>query len=189
MSEPKIAGLVLVAGSLFFIVAASLPPTAVFAESVPIKKLTIILNAQGTWAVMQFLFALGSLVAALGIGLVAYHFRNIQGSALAYLAFTAFVIGAALWSWHAYSRAADPNAFVEGTLPAWPFVVYTLLTLAGLLLFGLLLLRTGLPNWAGWVLIIGASLFFVLYLIFKDLPPGLHYLLTLFLGIMMYWRG
>ncbi len=189
MSLPKIAGVALVAGSLLFAVAAFLPPAAVFAESDPMRKLTILLNARGTWAVMQVLFALGSWVAALGIGLAAYHFRNIQGSALAYIGFAAFVIGAGLWSWHTFLRAVDPKAFVAGALPAWHFIAYTVLTHAGLFLFGVVLLRTGIPSWAGWVVIIGASLFFMVYLIFKDLPPVINYLLVLFVGTVMYRRG
>lgn len=36
-----------------------------------------------------------------------------------------------------------------------------------------------------WTLIVGSGLFFVLYAIFRDMPPFVYYLLTIPLGIAL----
>ena len=71
----------------------------------------------------------------------------------------------------------------------WHFASYTLLTVTGFALFGAALLRTELPQWVGWLLIGSMALFFVLFIILRDLPPLLYYLPTLTAGIMLYRAG
>ena len=57
-------------------------------------------------------------------------------------------------------------------------------TQLGLAAIGFALLSSGLPQWVGLTLI-GGSLFFLLaYLIFKDMPPLVYYLLTRLMWIV-----
>jgi hypothetical protein len=180
-------GAVLIFGSILFLVAAFSPISRIFAEPDAHKKLEIILNEKSAWTFSQVFFALGALITAAGLGLTVYQLRATPDSAWAYSALAALVIGAVLWSWDVYLRAADPPAFVAGTLPAWPFITYTLLTQAGLAVVGIVLLRSALPVWVAWLLIGGSLLFFVLYLVLKDMPPFVYYILTLVAGIVLVW--
>ena len=99
------------------------------------------------------------------------------------------LVGAAVWTWHVYLRAVDPAAFVNGSLPGWHFALYTLLTLVAFLLTGIALLQLGSPPWSGWFLVGGALIFLILYFIFKDIPPFVHYLMGLALGFVLFRGG
>lgn len=94
-------------------------------------------------------------------------------------------VGALLWSWHVYERAIDPTAFAAGELAIWPFVVYSLLTMAGLALIGVAFLQTELAAWVGWLSIGAAALFLILGVIFRDMVPLVFYLVTLTAAIMV----
>ena len=143
------------------------------------------MSGRKVWNISQWLFALGSIIVAIAVGLSSSQFRTLPGSAFAYFGFISILIGSLLWSYHVYLRGIDPTSFVEGLQPNWHFVAYTLLTIAGLVSLGLILLRSQIQIWVGWTFIIGSGLFFVLYVVFKDMPPFVYYLLTLILGIVM----
>lgn len=186
----RVDTVLLVVGSSLFLVGAFSPISmAVFTESDAAKRLETIQEGRNAWSISQVFFALGAIVTGIGVGLAAYHYRGTPGSWLAYLGFAAIAVGAALWSWHVYLRTVDPKAFTEGSLPAWLFGVYTVLTQAGLAAFGMALLHTGTPSWVGWMLIGGSTLLFIAYLIFRDMPPFVYYILTLITGVMLYRAG
>jgi 4-hydroxybenzoate polyprenyltransferase len=96
------------------------------------------------------------------------------------------LLGAIAWSAHVALRAMDPQAFVAGALPSWHFKLYTVLTLTAyfVLGFGLLRLLGGRP-WQAYFLMGVSLLFLIMYLQLKDLPPFVHYLLGLVLGISL----
>lgn len=186
MSMPKFAAIVLIVGSILFLAAAFSPISlAFFTERDAARQQEIALSSQRAWTVSQIFFASGAVVTAIGMGLAVYHWRSLPGSTLASLGSIAIIIGAGFWSWHVFLRTVDPVALTTGSLPAWYFIAYTLLTQAGLVAVGAVLLRTAVPNWAGWVVIGGALLLFLVYLIMKDVPPFLYYILTLLIGIVM----
>ncbi|MFZ0546665.1 MAG: hypothetical protein WAM60_14560 [Candidatus Promineifilaceae bacterium] len=187
MGLQKLAGVVVVVGSLFFFVAAFSPISmAFFPESNSARQLEIIMNGRQAWTISHVFFGLGAVVTAVGIGLVAYHLRDLKGSSLAFLGVGAMVVGAVFWLWDVYLRTADPVGFVGGSYPAWHFVAYVFLTLAGLVAVGVVLLRSGVPNWVGWVVVVGSLVFMMAFVVFKDLPPFVFYLLTLLVGVMVY---
>ena len=134
----------------------------------------------------QILFALGALVTAAGVGLLGYRSTEAGPSFPLYAAAAVMMAGALLWSWHVYQRAATPALFTTGQLPAWPFVVYSLLTMVGLTLLGMAILQTGLASWVGWLCIGSAALFLVLALVFRDMPPFVYYLITLTVAVAAF---
>jgi hypothetical protein len=74
----------------------------------------------------------------------------------------------------------EPLARWNGAL----FVIYTVLTFAGLGLFGAALLATSLlPGWLGWAAIAYGLAGLALLAITRDAPPFLHYLPVLAIGI------
>ena len=67
------------------------------------------------------LFGLGASIAAIGLGLVAYHLRDTPGAVWAYIGLAAVILGAVFWDGHVYLRAIDPEGFVEGGPIGWLF--------------------------------------------------------------------
>lgn len=186
MTFDRTDAIVIIVGSVLFMAAAFSPISRVFAIPDPVEKLAIIQDAATQWTVAQALFALGALVTAAGIGMLAYRAAGDGPSFLLAAATAVMALGAVLWSWHVYGRAVDPAAFASGELAAWPFALYSLLTMAGLVLIGMALLQTQMAPWVGWLSIGAAALFLVLGVIFRDMPPFVYYVVTLTAGIMLF---
>ena len=182
MSTERVAAINLILGSVLFIIAAFMPVSRVFVEPSPTAKLEIIAGIPTAWSASQVLFGLGASIAAIGLIFVAYHLRGTPGAVWAYIGLGAVILGAVFWDVHVYLRAIDPEGFVEGRLIGWPFPAYALLTQLGLLAFGVAYLRAGYPAWLGGITLGGAVLFFIVYLVFKDIPPFVYYILTFIAG-------
>jgi hypothetical protein len=182
----KICAITIIVGSILFAIAAFSPVSRVFGEPSAEKKLEIIMNSLNQWKVSQFLFVAGAIITVLGIGLTGFLFRGQSVSYIIYISAALLLIGALFWTWHVYMRAVDPLAFTERMIPVWLFIIYTLLTQAGLIIFGVALLRMGLPEWTGWLMIGSMTLFFILTVIFRDMPPFVYYIITLVTGVMIY---
>jgi hypothetical protein len=185
MSTERVAAFILLVGSVLFIIAAFMPVSRVFAEPSPAAKLEIITSSPAAWTASQVLFGLGASIAAIGLGFVVRHLRGTPGAVWAYVGFAAVILGAVFWDGHVYLRAVDPEAFVEGSLIGWLFPAYALLTQLGLLAFGVAYLRAGYPTWLGGITVGGAAIFFIVYIVFKDIPPFVYYILTFMAGIWL----
>ena len=185
MSTERVAAVILLVGSVLFIIAALMPVSQVYVAPSPAAKLEIITTNRTAWTASQLLFGLGASIAAIGLGFVAYHLRGTPGAVWAYIGLAVVILGAVLWDGHVYLRAVDPERFVEGRLIDWQFPAYALLTQVGLLAFGVAYLRAGYPAWLGGITVGGAVIFFILYLVFKDIPPFVYYVLTFIAGIRL----
>jgi hypothetical protein len=65
-------------------------------------------------------------------------------------------------------------------------VIFTILTFAGLVAFGAAFLATNLlPGWVGWVAIVYGLAGLALLAATSDSLPYLHYLMTLFIGVLL----
>jgi hypothetical protein len=182
----RATALTIVIGSILFLAAAFAPISRVFAVRDSAQKLEIILGAPNQWVVAQLLFALGSLVTVVGIGMLAY--RMSGHDVAVYLRISAAVmgIGALLWTWHVFVRAVEPALFTTGQIPVALFAGYSLLTIIGLALLGVALLQAGFQPWVAWLAMGSAALFLVLGLAFGDMPPLVYYLVTLTIGIVLF---
>jgi hypothetical protein len=186
MSFDRASSIMIVVGSLLFITAAFSPISRIFGIRDAAVRLEIIAAAPNQWLIAQVLFALGSIVTAAGVGLLAARLAAWGPAVYVTTSAVLITVGAILWSWHVYLRAIDPARFTAGEIPFWLFAGYTLLTIAGLAALGVALLGTSLPSWAGWLPIISAALFLLLALVFGDMPPFVYYLITLVVGIVLY---
>lgn len=182
MPSVRVSAVLLLAGTVLFLIAAFSPISRVFALDTEEAKIDMIASSVGAWRLAQVFFAAGAVVAAIAVGWLMVSADADWPGWLRLLPGVLMVSGAVLWSVHSYLRAADFEAFVAGTLPAWHFATYTVLTIVGLAVVGAAFLLTG-PRWLGLVLTIGPGLLLVTYLTAKDLPPFAHYLLTLVLAI------
>ena len=183
----RTTAIVLGMGSLMFLVAAFLPYSRVFAEPDAGKKLAIIMEMKGMWTIGQVLFGLGAVVTVVGLGLLSYGFRDVAMVRWAYLGVGMMFVGSLLWCWHLRERTIDPEAFANGLYARHLFTLYSIFTQFGLVLVGILLLKSCLPNWTGWMFIIGSGLFFLLMVIFRDMPPLVYYVLTMIAAAVLYY--
>jgi hypothetical protein len=66
------------------------------------------------------------------------------------------------------------------------FVIYTILTFAGLSLYGGAILTSMLlPGWAGWTAVIYGVAGLIVFAIVRDAPPFVHYLVPILIGILL----
>ncbi len=165
-----------------------MPVSQVYIAPTPAAKLQIIYSDRTAWTASQVLFGLGTSIAAIGLGFVAYHLRATPGAVWAYLGLGAVILGAVFWEGYVYLRTTDPEGFAEGGPVGWLFPAYALLTQFGLLVFGVAYLLAGYPSWLGGITITGAVIFFIVFLILKDIPPFFYYILTFIAGIRLIMR-
>lgn len=181
-----VSGVVMTLGSVLFIVAAVMPISSrVFPETDPAKKLASITGSPTAWVVSQILFGLGSIITVIGVALLASYARDDSVAWLMWTSTAVLALGLVPWVWHLYARTVDPAAFAEGGLPAWLFLLYAALTEVGLAIFGAALLASPHPPWLGWVVIAGMALVIVLTIVFGDMVPGVFYLITGLVGVVI----
>jgi len=176
-------GIILIVGSLAFLTAAFMPVSRLFGERSGEKKLAIIQADRAGWTISQVLFGLGAAVTWAGLVWLAYEIWAVRGSVIALAAAAPAGIGAGLWIIHVYQRAVRPQAFTNNEMPAWPFIVYSILTQLALIGLGISLLRAVVPGWIPLLNIAAGLLTGLAFLIFKDVPPLLYYAVTLATGI------
>lgn len=181
----EMIGSILMIGSLAFLTAAFMPVSRVFGVRDKEQKLAIIQAERSGWTFSQSLFALGAAITWLGLGLLAIRILYANGSVIPLVSTAVAGVGLIFWLWHVYLRAAKPEDFVNNLLPGWHFLLYGFFTLLGLIGISLGMPALKFPVWLPVANISSAVLFTLLFLIFKDLPPALFYLVTLVNGIAL----
>lgn len=153
------------------------------------------------WRWSTVLFIGGTLVTVLGQALLAALLRAAGDPGYAEVALVAFAMGAALWAINLAARlTVDPwagaelartNAIPESytaltRMTGVLWVIYTILTFAGLsVLGGALLASHTLPGWVGWAAVVYGVVGLGLLAATRDAPPFLHYLMPLLMGILL----
>lgn len=186
LTADKFAAVMTIVGSVLFLVAAFLPISRVFVEPSSVRKLEIINASPDAWTAAQVMFGLGALATVVGLAIAAFQFREQSTTWIAYLSVGLLLLGAFAWMWHLFARMDDPATFAQGLLPAWPLFAYFVLTPAGLAGLGIALLRSPLPDWVGWLLIVSMLFFLIVTAVFRDIPPLVYYVPTLVTGVMLY---
>lgn len=181
MMPYRLAAWTLLVGSLIFLFAAFNPSSmAVFPAATPEARLAAIQRYRSLWVISQVAFGLGAVIAALGYVLLARALGDrAVAMALPRAAALGMLFGALLWGINLVQRATDFTGFAQGTQPAWPFVIYTLLTIAGLAVWGWIYLQSGFPGWLGWATIGLAAVVLVLFVALRDMPPFVYYVISL----------
>lgn len=187
----KVAGMSLTLGSGLFIIAAFTPLTFRVIMADVQQRIDLIQNERTGWVILNILFGAGSVMAVVGLALFAQHLQSIETNALikviSYLGAAAAAFGALCWVIIVYNRAALSPQEVGSNLGInnWLFPSFTLLTQVALMIVGFVLIQNGYPAWQGWGMLVLAGLSIIAYLIFKDMPPFIHYVLLLILGIVL----
>lgn len=173
------AAVLLLSGSAMFGVGAAIGVPRVFTTPDRGEKARMLAGSPTAWRLSQPLYALGSLVAAAGVGALA----AAVDSTLLTVSCALLVVGGLAWSVSVYRRAVRPHDFAMGLLPAWPFVLYAWLTFAGLALLGAGILLDRGPDWLGWLVLVPDVLLVVAYLRFRDIPPFVFYVILTVVGL------
>ena len=171
------AAVLVLAGSAIFLVGAGIGVPRVFTEPNVAERVRMLDNNLAQWRIAQPLYAIGPLVAAIGIG--ALSFSVEMGSGRIWLASSCLLLlaGAICWSWSVFLRFRYVREFALGELPGWSFACYVWLTLAGLATLGIGLVVAVFPGWSGWLTLTGCLVFTVAYVRFGDIPPFVFYTL------------
>jgi hypothetical protein len=171
----------MITGSALFFVGAAIAVPRVWTEPEPEEKVRMLDEGLFWWRLGQPLFALGAVVAALGVGLLAAA-DEATSEAWFVVSCALLVIGALAWSWSTYRRALRPREFALGQLPGWPWAIYVWLTFAGLFVLGAGILAGSWAAWLGWIIVGANALFVAVYLRYGDLPPFVFYVLLSVVG-------
>jgi hypothetical protein len=178
----KLAAVIVVAGSALFQLGAFLPVSRFYVSNVQ-ERMAIMQDQPVQWMLHLAGMGLGAVIAAVGLGLLVLRLPRGMPSTLGLLTVVLVMAGTALWVWHLQLRVADPAGFASGANPMWHFAVYTVSMQAGLLLLAAAFHHVGLPNWMVLVLAGGALLTVLALVLFRDVPPFLHYVWLLAVGI------
>ena len=185
MTQERVAGSLLIAGSLIFVLGAAIGVPRVFTEADPQERVRLLTEHLTVWRLAQPLYGLGPLVVVVGVGLLAAASPDRWTRALLIGSGIVLTLGTLAWIWSLYLRGTRAVEFAVRSLPGWPFTTYAVLTMGGLGLLGVGLLGAGTPAWLAWLTIGAAALFLIAYIRFKDIPPFVFYLLFLVVGAVV----
>ncbi len=187
----KLAGIGLIIGSVLFIVAAFTPLTFKVIMADVQQRVDLIENERAGWIFLNILFGLGSIIAVIGLALFAQHVQSIENSItmriVSYLGAAIAAVGAICWVIIVYNRAvlAPQEVAINLGVNNWTFPAYTLLTQLALMIVGFVLIQSNYPGWLSWGMLVLGGLSILAYLVFKDMPPFVHYVLLLVMGIAL----
>lgn len=192
MNMQMLAGVLLILGFVFVLVASIVGPPRLYQEPESEVRLEIIANYPTRWAASNLFFALGALVTAGGLALIALQLRGSVSPWLLGLGAAAYLLGAIVWAIFMFQRTVNPASLFTSYAFSPLTVALVWLSVTGLLLYGILFLQAGYPGWlgvgtiAGMALIGGAALLFPAQF-FASFPPQVFYVFTFVAGIVI-WR-
>jgi hypothetical protein len=182
----KLAAGILVAGSALFQLGAFLPVSRFYVSPVE-TRLAIMQDQPVQWILHLAGMGLGAVIAAVGLMALVPHLPR-GASSVGIASAVCVTVGTLLWLWHLQLRISSPAAFAGGANPIWHFAVYTVLMQAGLLLLAAAFYFAKWPLWMILVLALGTSLSILAMVLFRDVPPFVHYVWLLVVGIGMMLR-
>lgn len=204
-TERRLTGTTLILGAVLFLIGAVMPLTDAkgnFIYSLPPQQwLRVIFDHPLLWQGANMLFISGVVVTILGLVMLTSLLRDAGDRAFSMLGLIAFVFGAVLWVLIVVFRLSiDPRAAQEmartAVLPdfyvpliLWIHtlgVIYTVLAFLALGAYGGAVLSTrALPQWMGWFALVYSLAGLGLFAYTHDVPPLLHYLLPIVIGILL----
>jgi hypothetical protein len=146
----RIGGILLIVGSIVFLIGAAVGVPRVFTERDPQVRLLMLTERLRAWQIAQPLYGAGPIITAAGVAILAAASDGASRALLA-AASTALAVGALAWGWSLYLRGTRVSDFAFGGLPGWPFATYVLLAIGGLAQMGFGLLTGDFRTWVAWL--------------------------------------
>ena len=187
MFVERIAGLLIVIGSLMFMLAASPIGGKVYGESSVARQMEIINGNRQGWVTSQVLFIVASIITVVGYWVFVAHLRQNPYQSLVSVASVLFTIGTVIWVIHLFHRAVDPEPVLSGekrvTSRFIGLLIYAMLTEAALFLNGIAFLQIGYPAWLGYATLLFAAILLIQLFAFRGrFIPLLFYIPMLLAG-------
>ena len=186
MEIDGLAGIVLIVGTAIVYVGFSVFPSLIYTTTDIDLKVGLVDRYAERWTISQALVILGSTTSVIGLALVTSWLQGTAGATLALLGLFAVAIGGVLWDWHLVMRILIPQVFARGELLFWPFLIYSVLTPVGLAAYGIAFWLDGANAILGTGLLAGAVLVLGVEYVLKDMPPFVHYAMTLAVGLVLF---
>jgi hypothetical protein len=205
----RFTGTTLILGCFLFLGAAGLIPRDAqgnFIVNLPLREQLLVIAARTSLFQWSFsLFISGLIVTLLGLALLTTLFRDAGDRTFSSLALLVFLFGDVLMViFLAFPLGVEPLAaqetvrtgvvpdfYVQLTLWTQPlFVIYTILAFSALAAYGGAILSTRvLPHWVGWLSIVyGLAGLVLAGFAAGNVPPFLHYLMPIVMGILLLLR-
>ena len=190
MDMQFLSGILLIVGFVLVMIASVTDPPGIYGKIDSAARLQIIANHQTRWLAANIVWALAGPVTAVGLLLFSIHLQGSQSAWLLNLAAATAVSGAVALVVYLYVRTSDPAAYFESSSPSPWIIAWFWLTSAALILYGVVFLQGGYPNWLGYGIIAIVGLLGVAALVFRAkffaaIPPQIYYLLTFIAGIVI----
>jgi hypothetical protein len=202
--ERKVAGSLLAAGSITFLVAAFIPITdkaGTLIYALPTSEWPAVISDNSTaWAWIGTLFIVSVLVTVFGTTLISDGLRRMGDRLFSRLGNLAMVFASILllfdltfrvsnvtWAQEAASNPFALDLYIR--ISEWLqviFMTYSVLMIVALAAYGIAILQTNMaPRWSGWILLTYTLLAVLYVLLTSDFPPFFHYLMLLMLGVLL----
>lgn len=204
-TERRFTGLLLILGCLLYYAAVGLIPRDAqgnFIVTLPPRAALLVIAAQTPllqWSASLFLS--GIVITALGFALLTRLLWDSGERTCSLLALIASLLGVMLFViylsfWVGVEPIAAQETASTGMVPdyyvpltMWTtalFRIYTVLAFSALALFGgALLLSRMLPRWLSWTALLYGLAGLGLFVYVHDIPPFVHYLLPIVMGILL----
>lgn len=182
----RIAGFMIIIGSLIFILAAS-PIGKIYGTQDFEARMARITASRSAYVFSQVLFAVGAVATAIGFARLSPGLRSsARPGWLPTLASLLLLLGSAVWVFFIYQRTVRPEiCFRDYASVPWQAWAYLALTAIALLLFGIGFLQAGYPQWMAYATVLVPGLVTAGAILIPEwMPPQLTYLLTLDIGII-----
>jgi hypothetical protein len=189
----RLVGIILVSGVILFIGALALPGMSdVFSnQEDPDTQVQIIEANYTNWQISSVLLGVAGVLTAIGLGMLAQQLAGMakqqQTAMIGYGAVALIALGALFWLLVTINRATLPTTelYANLNINGWWYLIYVILTNLAMILFAVVLLRTGFGWWLVGVLIVIGVLQLALQVFTGDTIPALNYLPILILGIAL----
>jgi hypothetical protein len=186
MDIESLAGLVLIVGTALVYVGFSIFPSRIYTATDIDLKVGLVDMYTARWNISQAMVILGSTTSVIGLSAVTGRLLGTAGASLALVGLAAVAIGGILWDWHLVMRILNPQGFAHGELLYWPFLIYSILTPIGLAAYGVAFWLGGTDLVLEASLLAGATIVLGLEYVPKDMPPFVHYAMTLIVGLVLF---
>lgn len=206
-TTPHLSGITLIIGCVLFFTGAGQygmvkddKGRMIFGQP-PLVWVRLVHTRARLWRSATISMLCGTLVPIAGLIGLTGALDDAGDGELARIGLLAFSVGAVLMViLLAFRLTVDPwagkylaqaNAMPEVYEPLrlWLgvfFVIYTILSFSGLVMYGSAVVSAGLlPHWAGWVAIAYGLAGVGMFAIARDAPPFMHYIVPLMMGILL----
>ncbi len=185
MNITQITASLVTLGNLLIIAGFGAFPSLIYTGKNIQEKLDLLTAQPRRWVLSQLLLILGVLTLVAGTVFLSLLFRESQGILPAGIGALGFVFGQIFWIWIVGLRIFEPWRQAKDEFPDWLYKSFSILTLLGLVGFGIAFWLQGIHRILGIGLSLGALLILGVFLKLKGMPPIIYYMLTLSIGLTL----